>query len=125
MNMAYNLDQDRNFDYQNEENATSAGREKIQRKSQPSYARKRSPSCPQRHSPSPQQAIRLVVLATSGSGWGLSRSPAGTIAGRIQKRPQGNTRRKQNGTAIGPRSSRPFHGAVLAGVDDGQRSRGR
>jgi hypothetical protein len=44
MNMAYNLDQDRNFEYQNEENATSNGREKIQRKSQPSYARKRSPS---------------------------------------------------------------------------------
>jgi len=44
MNMAYNLDQDRNFDYQNEENATSTGREKTQRKSQPSYARKRSPS---------------------------------------------------------------------------------
>jgi hypothetical protein len=44
MNMAYNLDQDRNFEYQNEENATSAGREKIQRKSQPNYARKRSPS---------------------------------------------------------------------------------
>ena len=43
MNMAYNLDQDRNFDYQNEEQATNSGREKIQRKSQPSYARKRSP----------------------------------------------------------------------------------
>jgi len=43
MNMAYNLDQDRNFEYQNEEQASS-GREKIQRKSQPSYARKRSPS---------------------------------------------------------------------------------
>jgi hypothetical protein len=44
MNMAYNRDEDRNFDYQNEENATSTGREKTQRKVQPSYARKRSPA---------------------------------------------------------------------------------
>jgi hypothetical protein len=44
MNMAYN-DQDRNFEYQTEEQATS-GRDKIQRKSgnDMSYARKRAPS---------------------------------------------------------------------------------
>jgi hypothetical protein len=42
--MAYNPDQDRNFDPQNEENAASAGREKIRRKRPPSYARKRGPS---------------------------------------------------------------------------------
>jgi hypothetical protein len=44
MNMAYNLDQNRDFDYQNEEQASSSGREKTQRKAQPSYARKRTPS---------------------------------------------------------------------------------
>jgi len=44
MNMAYNLDQDRHFDYQTEEPASSTGREKIQRKSQISYARKGKPS---------------------------------------------------------------------------------
>jgi hypothetical protein len=42
--MAYSPDQDRNCDSQNEENAASAGREKIRRKSPPNYARKRRPS---------------------------------------------------------------------------------
>ncbi len=57
MNMAYNLDQDRNFEYQNEESASSAGREKIQRKSQMSYARKGKPML----------TTEFTVAATSGS----------------------------------------------------------
>jgi len=44
MNMAYNLDQDRSFDYQNEEPTTGSAREKMQRKNRPSYSRKRSPA---------------------------------------------------------------------------------
>ena len=72
MNMAYNLDQDRNFEYQSEEQATSAGREKIQRKSQMSYARKGRPSL-QRHSPSPQQAILLVTAGRQAVGFAFTR----------------------------------------------------
>jgi len=57
MNMPYNLDQDRHFDYQNEEQASSTGREKVQRKSQPSYSRKRSRV----------PTTAFIVVATSGS----------------------------------------------------------
>jgi hypothetical protein len=42
--LAYTLDQDRSYEFQNDEPTVSSGRERIQRKSQPSYARKRSPS---------------------------------------------------------------------------------
>jgi hypothetical protein len=43
MNMAYNLDSDRNFEYRNEEEP--AAREKIQaKKNRPNYARKRGPA---------------------------------------------------------------------------------
>jgi hypothetical protein len=42
MNMAYNSDHDRMFDYRTEEEP--AGREKIQRKARPQIARKRAPS---------------------------------------------------------------------------------
>ncbi len=42
MNMAYNTDQERSFDYQSEEPV--ARREQNQKKARPSYAQKRAPS---------------------------------------------------------------------------------